>query len=396
MTEKELMFRKEIEIQFPSLGVQLFDSASSVKKWAENERDFWQSIHGRIQSHDLFRGNFTIHDLIQRADHLVNMCDSFMASGNVDIRNSMEQKIVSDLRVYENTSVLISDTSDGRLIDHLSETAPAAAWIAIVHARKQEYQASYIQNFSEFMRAWDILRLQGLDVRKRLESLEDSLKSMRTRWTKRLDRTNKMGIREQNRTRRRVRLYRRAAQRLFAIHSRQLEEHKTRMGQMEKEFSTDMRLRASEKFWSRKRELNRKRAKSAFTKLCVVGSVGGTLLALVYWGLYAGIGLSEGLSIVHALLYSIPAILLLWLLKIFANEYRSNHHLADDAEERVAMIFTFKALEHEERVGFEERLLILNALFRPHERGSEDSIPMPAWDAMINRLSKPSGSGSPS
>ena len=394
MTEKKLVFRKEIEVQFPSFGVQLFDSASSVKIWAENERDFWQSINRKIHSYDLFRGNFAFQDLIQRADNVVRKCDVFMASENTSQRNSMEEKIRSDLEVYQRASVPISGTSDGQLIDRLAETAPAAAWIAIVHVRNQEYGPGHIRNFGEFMNAWDVWRSQGLDVRKRLESHEQGLKSMRTRWTKRLDRTNKAGIREQNSIRRRLRLYRRAAQRLFAIHSRQIEEHRARMAQMEKEFSTDMRLRASEKFWSRKRQLNRKRAENAFKNLCRVGGLGGLVLALVYWVLYAAIGLSEGLSIVHALLYSIPAILLLWLLKIFANEHRSNLQLADDAEERVAMIFTFKALEHEERVGFEERLLILNALFRPHERGSEESIPMPAWDAMINRLSKSSGSSS--
>ena len=165
-------------------------------------------------------------------------------------------------------------------------------------------------------------------------------------------------------------------------------DHEARMEKIQQAYSTEMSLRASEKFWSRKRNLNRKRATKAFKKLVWSATIGAGVLSGVFLILYKTIGLPEGLSVGHGLLYLLPTMLYLWLLKIFANEYRTNTDLADDAEEREAMVFTFKALEHEERVGSDERLLILNALFRPHERGSEESMPLPAWEAMVKRLSK--------
>ena len=75
-------------------------------------------------------------------------------------------------------------------------------------------------------------------------------------------------------------------------------------------------------------------------------------------------------------------------MRLFATEYRANQQMADDAEEREAMIFTFKALEHEGRVGNDERLVILNALFRPHGRSAEEKVPQPIIDAFIKSISR--------
>ncbi len=56
------------------------------------------------------------------------------------------------------------------------------------------------------------------------------------------------------------------------------EDHKDRMGKMERDFSNDMRLRAAEKFWAKNDRLNRRRAETAFKKLCWVGRVWAALL----------------------------------------------------------------------------------------------------------------------
>jgi hypothetical protein len=62
--------------------------------------------------------------------------------------------------------------------------------------------------------------------------------------------------------------------------------------------------------------------------------------------------------------------------------------MADDAEEREAMVMTFKALEFEKRVANEERLVILSALFRPHGGTVEENIPAPIWEIIAGRLPK--------
>ena len=367
--------------------------------WAELESTFWQTISNRCRERTLFRNQFPVRDLIKQANSVATNCRSFIDATDETARTKHERDIRSNLTAYRNPAFLLSGTPETDTINRLSETDPSAAWFAIVHARKQPYEINQVQNISELLRAWDAVRLEGLDIDARMKSHEEGLKQLRSRWSDRFSRTRKANELAQAGNRRRVRLYRKAAQRLLSAHEKAqaanqvlMDEmrsvHEARMARMEQEFSTEMQLRASEKFWSRKRKLNAGRAKSAFKKLCFSGGIGAIAMAGIYAFLYKTIGLPEGLNIGHGILYLLPAVLYLWLLKIFANEYRLNKELSDDAEERIAMVFTFKALEHEERVGVEERLLILNALFRPHERGSEESMPFPAWEALIKRFEK--------
>jgi hypothetical protein len=185
-----------------------------------------------------------------------------------------------------------------------------------------------------------------------------------------------------------IRRHHKIASRFSDNYRELIDNHTSEMENMRQAFSTDMRLRASEKFWSHKRRLNRKRGRSAFKLLCWVGGLGAIILGGVYYLEYRLFGFPEGFSFGHTILYIIPALLFVWLLRILANEYRTNQQLADDAEEREAMVLTFKALEFEEHVGDEERLIILNALFRPHIKGAEENVPIPIWEAIIGKSIK--------
>lgn len=392
-------FTEGMDIDLGSEGPRTFESAEEVQEWAEREESFWSEIADRIGQDTLFGNHFPMDDLFNHPNGLARACRKYLATENSADREQREHHIRSHVEAYEQSHLVLSSTPEGDLIHRLSETDRSAAWLAIVYARKQRYEAAHIRNFAEFMRAWDVVREEGLDVKARLESLEQGLVRMRKRWSERFRRTEHANEMAQNGNRRRVRLYRKAAQRLVSKHRKlqddnkaRMEEiqtgHESRMAKMEKEFSTEMKLRASERFWSEKRKLNRTRSATAFKKLGWSAVVGALALSGIYFFLHKSIGLPEGLNVGHSLLYLLPAGLYLWLLKIFAHEYRTNTQLADDAEERVAMVFTFKALEHEERVGTEERLLILNALFRPHDSNSPESMPLPAWNAIIERLDR--------
>ena len=69
----------------------------------------------------------------------------------------------------------------------------------------------------------------------------------------------------------------------------------------------------------------------------------------------------------------------------FATEHKINQRLADDAEQRQAMVMTFKALEHEEKASDNERIVILNALFRPQDPGNDETVPVAALETMMSK-----------
>ena len=160
------------------------------------------------------------------------------------------------------------------------------------------------------------------------------------------------------------------------------------MEDMEKSFSTKMQLQAAERMWGDKETEHRNRATIAFKRLCWIGGIGTAVMLVVYGIINLVADTPVGFNVAHTIAYLIPTLIFIWLLRILANEYKSNQEMADDAEERQAMVMTFKALEYEQRVGDEERLVILNALFRPYGGGTEETVPLPVWEAVIQRLQK--------
>ena len=87
----------------------------------------------------------------------------------------------------------------------------------------------------------------------------------------------------------------------------------------------------------------------------------------------------------------IPTFLIVWFLRITVRLFLTNSALADDAEERVTMVKTFRALlEHEEKMDPQDRILMLQALFRPAANASDDDGAPPNWfDVLVNRVNRP-------
>lgn len=165
-------------------------------------------------------------------------------------------------------------------------------------------------------------------------------------------------------------------------------DHDKQMATMRQAFSTDMKLRASEKFWGAKRKIHAGRAGKAFHWFGGT-SIGAIIfLPLIYLGIDSALGKQTGLNTAHVFYFGLPTLLWLWIIKLFAGQFLANRNLESDAEERMAMVHTFKALEYEERVSEEERLVVLHALFRPHESKSDNSLPSPIWDAIFKNLDK--------
>jgi hypothetical protein len=92
------------------------------------------------------------------------------------------------------------------------------------------------------------------------------------------------------------------------------------------------------------------------------------------------------------LVFLVPSFFAVWLLRTTLRIALSNLALADDARHRVTMIQTFRSLlEHEEKLEAADRILMLQALFRPSPGSSRDdeSAPPNWFDVLVSRL-KPS------
>lgn len=380
---------KEITVEIPDFREKKFRSANSILTWAENEKKAWESIKPKMDSHNPFANSFRFDDLIGQANQIVGFARQYMSASNEPDVKQAEHQIQASMDVYSRADWLVAESPNGQRVINLAQNGEyTAAWIALVTFRKQKAIFTQIDDVVEFMNGWEKFYIDSIDAESAVASQRKSLVDLRNEWE---DNYEKLYDNMSDNLRD-ARSWKQRFKKISLGLSRKYEQlhtdHDNRMNAMEQAYSTEMQLRSAEKFWGKKRRLNRKRARAAFIKLAITAAIGSLILGAIFLGLKAAIGIELKWSVIHALAYGIPTILFLWLLKIFASDYRLNQNQADDAEEREAMVLTFKALEFEERVGDEERLVILNALFRPHNSSAEDSLPLPAWEAIIGRLNK--------
>ena len=90
------------------------------------------------------------------------------------------------------------------------------------------------------------------------------------------------------------------------------------------------------------------------------------------------------------ILLGLPAALLLWVLRLASRLFSTNLTLQSDASGRVAMTETFLAMVGDQKVEPDDRMLILQALFRPPAvagGAEEDHAPPSVLDAFVRQFS---------
>lgn len=72
------------------------------------------------------------------------------------------------------------------------------------------------------------------------------------------------------------------------------------------------------------------------------------------------------------------ALFCVWIIRIFVRLLLSNIHLQTDAKERVTMVQTYLALMRRGKLKDDERMFILQTLFRPTPTGivKDDAVPL--------------------
>lgn len=398
MADEKGRFNQPVTVTLKGIGSKTFKTVTQLSDWAQKEGEFWVSLKGQLNNS--FMGSLIpVDDYINQTSVLLRSSKDVLNAPDSNERNQHLQRINQVLRYYNNGHIPVSTSEECRQIAELAQEDPDTAIIALFRARDgftniertpdQRVKFNQIPNIATFMRAWFALEADTLDRQKSLDRQKQSLNALRSRWDHHLSKAEESEKALATKFKERER---RLAKIAFGRLRKYRELHKTHeqdMAGMLQAFSTDMKLRAAEKFWGEKRRLNRKREKTAFARLCWVGGLGFLALMVSYFVIYWLFGVPETFSVTHAVVYFIPTLIYIWLLRIIASEYKSNKNMADDAEEREAMVMTFKALEYEDKVSDEERLVILSALFRPHGESAEETVPVPVWEAIVGKLGRP-------
>ena len=163
-----------------------------------------------------------------------------------------------------------------------------------------------------------------------------------------------------------------------------------------------MRLKASVAYWGDKKKLHsdaRADAVGQLVWLAVLGGLGATLVFIVammfmleasgidatgWFDLTPPAGRTVALSAYVVVTGAVGTVLtaLFWAARILVRNYMTERRLEGDAEERRTMTQTYLALVDQGAASEDERLIILNALFRPSpdqptgdEAGSDVALP---------------------
>lgn len=422
--DAEILFDPPLEYDLSdNPGKVRFQNLAELSKWATKERQIWDELLEPLRPAGYYhqmqnqqkRGSHLLTDAVQEIRSLYKQ-----AKPDEDIDQKIREvsRLKEGFQHYTEGRCLHSDSAKGQYITELFKSAGTkitkAQKLALLAAAIQlpiEPQDSNTQNL-DLRSALDAhihwqLRALGADkgVTALSEAHEAALQALKHKWDSTLsEHAEKHRLAEKAITATRV-----AIDLLHSDQKERFDAYQQETEQRIKDFETRHReglaTEAPATYWKAKAARHRWVAVAAAVLFSVVGG------AAIFW-------LSKNLSNIHSLhvvppsdalmneaptalnswlttfvAFIVPFFFVVWFLRLVVRIFLSNLALADDASERVMMLQTFRSLlEHDEgKLQPEDRILMLQALFRPAVRASDDDGAPPNWfDLILNRI-KPRG-----
>jgi uncharacterized membrane protein YeaQ/YmgE (transglycosylase-associated protein family) len=153
-----------------------------------------------------------------------------------------------------------------------------------------------------------------------------------------------------------------------------------------KRLNEEMVLKAPVEYWTARAKSQMDTGTKLFGASIAAGLVGGILLT---WSTSSIFSKPTPPTLLEFIPHILPAVLLLWLLRLLVRFALQRFALAADAQERVVLTKTFLAYEKVEGLEFksEERLIMLNALFRGATKADfDDAAPASIMDRIIDKM----------
>ncbi|OWQ98242.1 hypothetical protein CDQ91_06920 [Sphingopyxis witflariensis] len=159
----------------------------------------------------------------------------------------------------------------------------------------------------------------------------------------------------------------------------------TGINNVKKAFAEDMKLKASVQYWAEKKGTHSTNRGTAVRHLAIFSGIAGVVALLVFWFSITFMLEASGVNVwdwmvikpekgraiaVSTYLIITGAVgtvltVIFWTARVLLRNYLTERRLEGDAEERRIMTQTYLALISEGAADNEDRLIILNALFRP-------------------------------
>lgn len=167
-------------------------------------------------------------------------------------------------------------------------------------------------------------------------------------------------------------------------HQHAITEYTSELERMRTLLTEDMKTQAPRTYWQSKSIWNLCLSGGAFALFVLLVVIIAALVLSNSSSILDLVKDSEGrIQVAAIVFFTIPALAFFWVLRLISRIFVANLLDWMDSRQRVVMVDTYRALvaEGSDEVSKEERILILQALFRPGPQGSSDDGP-PAgfWD----------------
>ncbi len=389
-------------------GKVSFATYNELLSWGEREVAAWRGLADHRETLPPLTGDPALQRQQAVPSQIVSIARQALAAGPGSDLSDIRRRLVQSLNRYTQADCIHHRSVRGRMVLQLLETDPAAA-VAMLAAythmtltvadRGRGVEHDLMPLLHALARATAVE--QGGPTALRAE--QGAFVTMRNDWNQRLagkqedlesavvDVTGWLAEERAG-----VDRLRQQFADLETRHSAAIDDYKASLANLERDYAARLNLRSSAGYWSRKRFGHRLAAVIAGLTFPAVAA--GIIYA-VFWFATVGEGLVRQLPglrditadatistsiiapVAGTIVIGLIVLFGIWLLQLISRFFFANLAQMSDAGERVAMVQTFLALAREDGPdGHADRLLVLQALFRPGRSGQFESLATPRRD----------------
>ena len=374
-----------------------FETYEEIADWASEEIAVWEGLK-QIQANLGSAGPDAVGRQLAGFTNIRSTLNAIQSDpNNAPHLDTLRRQLVS---IHEGNTV-VSTSPTGRKIVDLISTAPEKALALLIwHLPGANIAFRQNENIEPLLKAMIDARLDERDGVGDVSAETAALADLRDKWERSF-----AAIRDsQNDLERefehwasvtmatvadRIRRAKSLARNVVGRFRKTRDDHDEQMAAIRESFRAELSLREPASYWTTKADSHFRYAVRGF-----LGLIG----AAVSIGMFVVVGpkyllteeVTGSLQYGSALLIAFPALALFWIMKALSRIFVSNLQLLGDARLRSTMVTTFVSLMENPRnqMTEEDRILILQALFRPAGADAQDEAPPNWFDVLLRRVDK--------
>lgn len=415
-----LRFSTPIHFNFTDKETVEFSSIEDCQQWAEHERQIWRGIQEQWNNSSLpkKKQNLDFNSQIKPYDDLYNACASALSANDAD---SHKDTLIAHLQKIKNAFCVRASSVVGKKVLALAEKDLWAAlmtmcglnpnffatmeWLAqpIMNQSTAESKQRFTNIIQGFANAFTLERGEGLP-QATIDAVENAVKNAEL---------SNISFQDKLREQEDIILEAKNSVEKVSEAAKQQEEKidgdfKNLSARIEADLKvitdnakaeidtlkTQIALHEPIKYW-----------KDAFVsyRLASTGWATAFFLMIVVTGcsfvVYARSLVASGVIDLHKIgieeaiiFFMIPMFFGVWIIKVLAKRYQANFHLMNDAKNREVMTKAFLSLAAGNHASAQDKILMLNALFRPTpDIKYDDDAPVHWFDILADKIQDQKG-----